>query len=106
MGVLLGSENLLFHCDNQTVVDIWKTGTTKSSDVMALVRLLYFCTARHNIYVIIAHVAGINNAIADALSRFQINHFQQLASHAAPLLDCIPAWPAQFLKDFSANINP
>ena len=100
-------KKVLFHCDNQVVVDIWKTGTTKSSNVMALVvRLLYFCAARHNIHVIISHVAGVNNAITDALSRFQVNRFLQLAPHAAPLPDCIPAWPAQFLRVFSADINP
>ena len=75
-------------------MDIWKTGTTKSSDVLAVVSILYFCAARHNIHVIITHVAGVNKAITDALSCFQVKHFQQLAPHAAPLLDCIPAWPA------------
>ena len=42
-GHLWACKKVLFHCDNQAVVDIWKTGTTKSSDIMALVRMLYFC---------------------------------------------------------------
>lgn len=61
---------------------------------MALIRMLYFCAAIHNIHVIIAHVAGVNNAIAGALSRFQVNRFRQLAPHAEMLPDTIPAWPA------------
>ena len=32
-------------------MDIWKTGTTKSIDIMALVCMLYFCTARYNINI-------------------------------------------------------
>ena len=100
-------KKVLFNCDNQTVVDIWKTGTTvtKSADIMALVRMLYFCATKYNINVIIIHIASVNNAIADTLSRFQVTHFRQLAPHAAPLPDVTPAWPAQFLKNSSLVIN-
>ena len=49
-------------------MDIWKTGTTKSADIMALVRMLYFCAARYNIHVVVTHIAGVNNSIADTLS--------------------------------------
>ena len=94
-------KKVLFHCNNQAVVDIWKTGTTKSADIMALVRMLYFCAAKYNINVIITHIAGVNNAIADALSHFQVTRFRQLA----PLPEIIPAWPTQFLKDSSVTIN-
>ena len=34
--------------------------------------MLYFCAAKYNIQVIITHIAGVNNAIADALSHFQV----------------------------------
>ena len=68
--------------------------------------LVYFFAAKHNIHVIITHVVGVNNAIADALSHFQVNHFQQLAPYATPLPDIIPAWPAQFLKDSFTTTNP
>ena len=105
-GHLWARKKVLFHCDNQAVVDIWRTGTTKSPDVMALIRMLYFCAATHNIHVIITHVAGVNNAIADALSRFQVNRFRQLAPHAEMLPDTIPAWPARFLKVSSAITKP
>ena len=64
-------KKLLVHCDNQGVVDIWKKGTTDHPQFMALVRMLYFCAARHNIHVIITHIDDTTNCIADALSRFQ-----------------------------------
>ena len=56
-------------------MDIWKTGTTKSADIMVLVRMLCFCAAKYNMNVIITHIAGVNNAIADALSQFQVTRF-------------------------------
>ena len=54
----------------------------------------------------IVHIAGSNNTIADALSRFQATRFHQLAPLAAPHPDNILAWPTQFWTDSSMNINP
>jgi len=68
-------KKVMVHCDNSAVVDIWKKGTTNCPEAMALVRMLYFCTAQHNIHVLVTHVAGTDNSIADALSRFQVHHF-------------------------------
>ena len=47
---------------------------------MALVRLLYFCAAYHNLNVCIAHIPGVCNDIADSLSRFQMDRFRKLRS--------------------------
>ena len=54
----------------------------------------------------IVHIAGSNNTIADALSRFQDTRFHQLAPLAAPHPDNILVWPTQFWTDSSMNINP
>jgi len=80
-GCLWSRQKVLFHCDNLAVVDIWKKGSTSATGIMALIRLLYFCAARDNMHVIVTHIAGVNNSIADALSRFQVSrfhHYQQL----------------------------
>ena len=51
-------KKIMVRCDNSAVVvDIWKKGTTKCPEVMALVRMLYFCAAQHNIHVLVTHVA-------------------------------------------------
>ena len=57
---------------------------------MALVCLLYFAAAKHNINVCIVHIDGANNVIADCLSW---DRFKQLAPLANPAADNIPAWP-------------
>ena len=62
---------------------------------MTLVRMLYFCAAQHNIPVLVTHVAGTDNSIADALlilgpafsqtcsgSSSQLRHHQYMAEPA------------------------
>ena len=39
------------------IVDIWKSGSTRASETMALVRLLYFAAAKHNINVYVTEFA-------------------------------------------------
>ena len=99
-------KKVLFHCDNQSICDIWHRGSSRSPEVMALVRMLYFCAAKFDINVMIVHIAGSNNTIADALSCFQATRFYQLAPLAAPHPDNILAWLTQFWMDSSMNINP
>ena len=92
-GPLWQRQKILFHCDNKAVVDIWDKGSTRAVRLMALVRLLYFYAAHHNINVCIVHVPGVCNNIADSLSRFQMDRFRKLAPHANPTADDILAWP-------------
>ena len=68
--------------------------------------MLYFCAAKFDSNVMIVHIAGSNNTITDALSRFQATRFHQLALLAAPQPGNILAWPTQFWMDSSMNINP
>ena len=100
-GSLWKRQKILFHCDNQAVVSIWKAGSTKAKETMALVRLLYYSAAKHNINVCVAHIAGAKNNIADCLSRFQQVKFKKLAPQASPVPDSIPAWPTQSFIDAS-----
>ena len=62
-GSLWQRQKILFHCDNQAVaiVSIWKAG---SKETIALVCVLYYSAAKHNINVCIAHIAGAKNNIA------------------------------------------
>ena len=71
---------------------------------MALVRLLYYCAAYHNIDACIVHVPRVYNNLADSLSYFQMDRFKMLAPHAKPVADNIPAWPTQSCIDASCNV--
>ena len=102
-GSLWQKQKILFHCDNQAVVSIWESGSTRAKETMALVRLLYFCAARYNINVCIVYIAGTNNEIADCLSRFQQDRFRQLAPQANLIPDNTPAWPTQSFIEASCS---
>lgn len=84
-------KRLLFHCDNQAIVQIWQSSLSRCSDLMHLVRALFFIAAQHNFNVIIRHIPGIDNSIADSLSRLQISRFRSLAPKADPLPTPTPA---------------
>ena len=103
MGFFWFHHKILFHCDNQAVVDIWDRGSTRAPHTMGLVCLLYVCASRYNINVYVTHVAGVCNDIADSLSRFQINKFRKLAPRSEVLSDRIPAWPTQIFMTASCN---
>ena len=81
-GKYFRGKRILFHCDNQAAVDIWANKTSKCPEVAALLRKLFFITANNEFIVKVAHIAGIENAMADSLSRLQIARFRSLAPHA------------------------
>ena len=105
-GHLWTKRKILFHCDNRSVVDNWKKGSTRDVATMSLVHLLYFCAARYHINVVITHIPGTLNCIADSLSRFQNQRFHTLAPEALPTAVIIRAWPTMsFLHPCSNLFN-
>jgi hypothetical protein len=81
-GALWARKRLLVHCDNQAVVHVWRTGTTKHKALMSLVRTLFFIAASNNFTITLQHIQGADNGIADALSRSQLLRFRSLAPDA------------------------
>ena len=88
-----------------TLVDIWQKGSTHCKEIMALVHLLYFCAARQNIHIMITHIAGINNNIADTISRFQMERFRTLAPAANLQPDPIRALPTPTSANCGTNAS-
>ncbi|XP_053098810.1 uncharacterized protein LOC128322103 isoform X1 [Hemicordylus capensis] len=86
------NSSVLFWCDNLAVVQIVNTQTSQSPRVMGLVRALVLQCLRANILFRSRHVLGIRNDIADALSRFQLNRFRELAPEDALLPESMPAF--------------
>lgn len=78
----LKNKKIQFFCDNEAVVHILNTQTSKNENVMSLMRVLTLQCLRINAVVKGVHVRGIDNKICDALSRFQFSRFRELAPDA------------------------
>jgi hypothetical protein len=102
---------LLVHCDNEAVVHVWRAGTSKHKGLMSLVRTLFYVAASHNFTILLQHIPGANNSIADALSRSQFCRFRSLAPQADADPTPIPAvktdnWCASWASSRSWALLP
>ena len=73
---------IVFVTDNKPITQIWDSGTTPTPTIMQLVRKLYLYAAISHFSISFKHIFTYDNAIADALSRFQMVRFRKLAPHA------------------------
>ncbi|XP_066431505.1 uncharacterized protein [Eleutherodactylus coqui] len=71
-----------FHCDNMGVVQVINNLSASSPPVVNLLRQLVLEALSLNMWVVAVHVPGVENSIADALSRFQWERFRTLAPGA------------------------
>ena len=79
-----------FVCDNSVIISVLNSGTSKSSDVMHLLRFLTRDACRLNFAFSARHTLGSQNSAADALSRFNLQEFRRLVPEANPLPLSIP----------------
>ena len=75
-------KKILLHCDNSSVLEAWKAGSCWHPGVVRLIRKSLHVAALNNFITLITHIPGINNSIADALSRGQLARFRSLAPAA------------------------
>ena len=78
------NKRIKFWCDNQSVVHILQSGTSKDDKIMHLVRGLFLVTAKFNFRVCAEHILGKTNHIADSLSCFNLQEFFYLARKLIP----------------------
>ena len=86
----LAKQSVLFQCDNLSVVMAVKKGYSKESDVMHLLRTLWFFVAVFDIDLNVIHIAGVNNGAADMLSRNNIIEFLSLHPQVSRLPTPLP----------------
>ena len=89
-GHLWVKKHILFRSDNDAVVHILNTRTSRVPCLMRLLRSLLFSAARHSFSFSSQHVPGVSNQLADALSRFNWQEFRRLAPDAQPLPTLVP----------------
>lgn len=89
-GHQLQNKKILFHCDNQSVVCILNSLTSKSDNVMVLVRLITIQCLELNMVIKGSHIPGAKNVLSDCLSRSFFQKFRQLSPNSAARPDMVP----------------
>lgn len=85
-GNKMANHKITFHCDNLATVCVLNKQTSKDPIMMKLVRRLVLVCMHYNILFCAKHVNGVDNIIADSLSRFEF----QRAFREAPFLSRTP----------------
>ena len=67
---LWANKKVKIFCDNQAIVEVLNTGKTKDPFLATCARNVWLITAIFNIEIIVIHVPGKNNPVADLLSRW------------------------------------
>ena len=66
---------ILVHCDNTSFVQIMAKFSSGSKSMMVVVHSLVLFSMQNNFDLCLQHIPGVNNGIADALSRFDNDEF-------------------------------
>ena len=75
---------IVFITDSKSITQAWRTATSRSPELMSLIRPLFLFAAKNGFSVAFKHILGSKNLIADALSRFQMTKFRALHPQAEP----------------------
>ena len=89
---LLSGQSLLFYVDNSTDVHIINRQATRSKALAGLLRQLYSVALRYNLSIRAQHRPGVDNVLADFLSRPELhrgNHVAQWAVTHPADRDCL-----------------
>ena len=95
---LIKNHTIIFHSDNMAVVQVINSKTSKCPFLLHLLRQLVLISLQYNINFRAMHVPGIQNTVADALSRFQ-----EMPHHLALQLDQLPATIPDHLQPTTFN---
>ena len=76
---------ILFLTDSQSMSQVWRTGTSRDKVVMRIIRAMFMFCAKHNINLLMKHIPGKSNILADHLSRFQVKEFTEAMPEADPV---------------------
>ena len=89
-GPELRNKKIMFHCDSAAVVYAINTMTSKSDNVMILLRALILKCLQLNVVAKAKHIPGKSN-ITDSLSRLQLDRLRSLAPLAKKRPEAIPS---------------
>ena len=69
-GQCWANKRINIHCDNKVVVDIFTYGRARDTLMATSAHNIWLLTALYNISLLVVHIEGHNNSIADLLSRW------------------------------------
>lgn len=61
--------SVVVHCDNRAAVSICSRGTSRSKPLARLMRDIFWSLSRASCDVVVRHIPGVDNVVADSLSR-------------------------------------
>ena len=82
----LRNKQVILHTDNMACYQVWRSGAAKDPNMMRFMRPLFSLCASHNINLLLHHIPGHCNVLADLLSRSLIPQFRE----AHPSADLLP----------------
>jgi hypothetical protein len=89
-GDLLKGKRIIIRSDNAAVVAILNKQTSKCPAIMSLLRFFVLQCLKYNVAFSARHIPGIDNNLADALSRLQVKRFRKIAPEADKLGTPVP----------------
>ena len=90
---------MLSRSDNEAVVANPSARTSECSLLMHRLRDLLLSAARSGFSFSAAHVSGVDNKVADAVSRFRLQGFRRLAPEAQAAACTVPKFNFSLLED-------
>ena len=116
-GPVWAGHHVQFHTDNMAVVAVIQNLNAKDTRLGHLLRCLYFYAAYYCFNFSAAHIPGIQNTAADALSRGDLSRFHslfpQVREHTvppelvSPLLQPAPDWNSHvWMAQWRASFHP
>ena len=73
---LLGQKIQMF-CDNESVCQIISSGRAYNDVMQSCLREITFLAAKLEFQIEVVHISGVNNSIADSLSRWELDSFHK-----------------------------
>lgn len=78
----LENKKVTFRCDNMSVVCVINAMSSKSDNIMTILRAFTLKCLELNIVAKANHIQGKNNVLSDSLSRLQVGRFREMAPGA------------------------
>ena len=84
------NKNILFMCDNLSIVHCINKQTSKDKTIMHMLRIIVLQALKHNFCFAAKHISGKSNTVCDYISRFQYTEARARAKYLRESPEDIP----------------